>query len=282
MMWKQLSEELSAATARAAGSLVHVGGEGVAGRTGVVWGPGLVVTLARQASEGEAVPVVLPGGAEGRATVKAWDSRTGLTLLAVEGVADPGWKVGALPKVGSLALTVAFPSPQGTEARLDLVRFVGGENEWARGVTLGALIQTDSTAFPGFTGAAVIDADGALLGLVANNHGGNGGWIVPVADLKRMADGLVSSGSPQRAWLGVSTRPSGGQGAVLVGVEGGSPAERAGWKTGDLLVRLADQPVKEPGDLLRVLAGLVPGAEATARLVRDGEVKDLRVVPGGR
>jgi len=241
-----------------------------------------VVTLAREASEGESVPVVLPGGTPAQAVVKAWDSRTGLTLLGVEGVADPGWKVAGLPSVGSLALTVAFPSPQGPEARLDLVRFVGGENEWARGVTLGALVQTDGPSFPGFTGAAVVDSEGALVGLVANNHGGNGGWIVPVADLKPMADALVANGSPQRAWLGVSTRPSGGQGAVLVGVEEGSPADKAGWKTGDLLVRLADQVIKEPGDLIRVLAGLAPGAQVPARLVRDGEVKDLPVAPGGR
>jgi len=281
-MWKQLSEDLSAATARTSRHLVHVGGDDVAGRTGVVWGPGLVVTLAREATEGEPVPVVLPGGTQARATVQAWDSRTGLTLLAVEGVADPGWTVGGLPPVGSLALTVAFPSPQGPEARLDLVRFVGGENEWSRGVVLQGLIQTDGAPWPGYSGAVVVDADGALLGLVAANRPGNGAFVVPATDLKRMADALVSGGSPKQAWLGVSTRPSGGQGAVLAGVEAASPADRAGWKVGDLLVRLADRTVKEPVDLVRALAGLDPGAEVSARLVRDGEVKDLAIVPGGR
>jgi S1-C subfamily serine protease len=281
-MWKQLSKQLSEATAQTSRHLVHVGSETVAGRTGLVWAPGLVLTLARQASEGEPVPVTLPGGTEVSGTVRAWDSRTGLTLLAVEGAADPGWKVGALPAVGSLALTVAFPSPQGPEARLDLVRFVGGANDWARGVSLDGLIQTDGAAFPGFTGAAVVDPDGALLGLVAANGQGNGAFVVPAGDLKRMADGLVSGGSPKQAWLGVSTKPSGGQGAVLAGVEASGPADRAGWKAGDLLVRLADRPVKEPSDLVRALAGLTPGTEAPARLVRDGELKDLPVVPGGR
>ena len=111
-MWKELSEELSAATAKTARGLVHVGGDDVAGRTGLIWADGFVVTLARQADDGEEVPVVLNGG-EVKATVHAWDSRTGLAVLKVAGASDPKWKRSAVPAVGSLALTVAYPSPQG-------------------------------------------------------------------------------------------------------------------------------------------------------------------------
>ena len=129
-MWKQLSDELKKAVAAAAPALVHVGGREVAGRTGVVWGDGLVLTLAQQARDGESVPVVLPGGAEATATVHAWDPRTGLAVLRVPGVTDPKWVTGPLPHVGALVLSVAFPSPQGPEARLDMVRFVAGGTEW--------------------------------------------------------------------------------------------------------------------------------------------------------
>jgi S1-C subfamily serine protease len=276
---------VSAATAKTAKGLVHVGGEDVAGRTGVVWADGFVVTLARQAVDGETVPVVV-AGKETAASVHAWDSRTGLAVLKVAGVSDPKWKHAKVPAVGSLALTVAFPSPQGPEARLDVVRFVGTEGEWSgswgRGATVESFFQTDGSAWPGFTGAAVVDSAGALVGFVVDNKSGNGGFVASAGDLARLVDPLIKSGSPKRAWLGVSTRPAGGQGLVLLAVDSGSPAEQATWKAGDLLVSLDGQALKEPNDLVKILGGLTPDKKVPARVLREGEVLDLAVTPRGR
>ena len=281
-MWKQLSEELETAALRTAGNLVHIGGSGIPGRTGLIWGDGLVVTLARQARDGESVPVVVSGGAEVPSTVHAWDSRTGLVVLKVPGVLDPKWKTTPVPGIGALVLTVAFASPQGPEARLDLVRFVGRKTEWGKGVVLDEFFQTDGNPWPGFTGAAAVDSDGRLLGFVTENRAGNGGFVVGAVDLARLVETLVQNGSPRQAWLGVSTRPGGGQGLVLLSVDNGSPADRAGWKTGDLLVSLAGEAFKEPSDLVAVLAGLQPDREVPARILRDGQVHDKPVTPGGR
>lgn len=281
MVWKQLSEELVGAAAKSARNLVHIGGPGIAGRTGLVWGEGLAVTLAQQARDGESVPVVYDGK-EISATVRAWDSRTGLTVLNVPGVSAPKWTTAPVPAVGSLVLTVAFASPQGTEARLELVRFAGRNSEWGKGVVLDQFFQTDGNPWPGFTGAAVVDSEGRLVGFVAENKAGNGGFVVGAADLERLADSLVQSGSPRQAWLGVSTRPAGGQGLALLNVDQGSPAEKAGWRAGDLLVSLAGHALKEPSELVGVLAGLKPEVEVSARLLRDGQVHDKPVTPGGR
>jgi len=281
-MWKQLSDELKTATAKAARALVHVGGRDVAGRTGVVWADELVLTLAQQARDGEPVPVVLPGGAEVTASVHAWDPRTGLAVLRVPGVADPKWVAGPVPSVGELALTVAFPSPQGPEARLDLVRFVASGTEWGRGVTLDGYFQTDGGSYPGFTGSVVVDSAGALIGFVAENRSGNGGFAVSAADLARLAAPLVAAGSPKQVWLGISTRPAGGQGLALLSVDSGSPADRAGWSPGDLLLSLAGRSLKDPKDLLGALSSLVPDGEVSARVLRDGEVHDWPVTPTSR
>lgn len=281
-MWKQISEELKAAVAAASPRLVHVGGSGIPGRTGLVWAQDLVVTLARQARSGESVPVVLADGSPAAATVQAWDPRTGLALLKVPGLPAPGWTVAGAPPVGTLVLTVAFPSPQGPEARLDLVRYSGGPSEWGPGVGLEALFQTDGNPWPGFTGAAVVDSEGAFVGLVAENRSGNGGFVVPGPDLARLVEVLLKDGSPQRAWLGVSTRPGGGQGLSLVGVDEASPAWTAGWRSGDLLISLAGRPLQEPSDLVSVLAHLVPGTEVEARLLRQGEVFRWPVTPAAR
>lgn len=281
-MWKQLSEELKTTTAATVPRLVHVGGSGVAGRTGLVWAKGLIVTLARDARDGEPVPVSTAAGAPVTATVRAWDRRTGLALLDAPDVSGEAWVLAPTPTLGQVVLTVAVPSPHGPEARLDLVRFVGGASEWGAGVELQSLIQTDGPAFPGFGGAAVIDADGALVGLVAENRSGNGGFVVAASDLARHVDHLIQAGSFRKAWLGVATKPAGGQGLSLLSVEVGSPADQAGWKAGDLLVTLADHPLRDPGDLSAVLLRLTAGTSAPAKLLRDGEVLDRPVVPGGR
>jgi S1-C subfamily serine protease len=181
-----------------------------------------------------------------------------------------------------LVLTVAFASPQGAEARLDLVRFVGHQSEWSKGVLLEEFFQIDGTAWPGFTGAVVVDSEGRLVGFVAENKSGNGGFVVGGTDFARLAEALIRTGSPRQAWLGVSTRPAGGQGLALLRVDEDSPAEKAGWKAGDLLVSLAGKALKEPGELVGVLAGLQPEVEVAARLLRDGQVIDKPVVPGGR
>ena len=98
-------------------------------------------------------------------------------------------------------------------------------------------------------------------------------------DLARLVGLLLKGGSPKPAWLGVSTRPTGGQGLVLLGVDEGSPADKAGWKAGDLLLSLADEPLREPSDLVRILVGLEPGVEVSARLLRNAEVHDWPVTP---
>lgn len=269
-MWSELSNELSAAVGRTAPRLVHVGGRGIAGRTGVVWGPGLVVTLARDADDGETVPVVGPSGPLA-ATVKAWNPRSGWTVLAVERLEGASWEGAPVPAVGALVLTVARPSEHGPEARLDLVRYAG------QGV-----VQTDGAAYPGFTGAAVVDDRGRLVGLVSQNQGGNDGAVVPFEELKAEVDRLVAEGTPKAAWLGVSTRPAGGQGLALAAIEPGSPADQAGWKAGDLLVSLEGQTLGSPGDLVRLLAGLKPGVSVAAKVLRGGVVHDLPVTPAGR
>ncbi|MEI8094449.1 MAG: S1C family serine protease [Spirochaetales bacterium] len=281
-MLKQFSEELSSLVAAAAPKLVHIGGEGVSGRTGLIWADGLVVTLAREAQDGETVPVLLAGSPTA-ATVQAFDARTGLTLLAVPIAKASPWSPAQAPKVGSLAVTVAYASPGGVEARLDVVRFVGGASEWEKGVALEGHFQTDGASYPGFSGAAVVDTEGHLLGMVAENRPGNSGWLVPVADLAKLVATLQSKGTRLRAYLGVNSRPSGtDQGLAITEVEAGSPAETAGLKAGDLLVSLAGHTVTHPMELASVLSKLEAGVGVEAKVLRSGAVHTLTVVPGGR
>ena len=271
-MLKQFSQDVAALVATASPRLVHIGGPGISGRTGVLWSDGLVVALAREATDGETVTVLSPGGTATATNVVAWDARSGVVLLKAPGLTAGPWAHGAPPAVGSMAVTVAFASPHGVEARLDLVRFTGQGH-----------FQTDGGAFPGFSGAAVLDPEGKLLGLVTENRHGNGGLVTTVAELAGLVVQLQTSGSRRKAYLGVNTRPAGTeQGLSLTEIEADGPAAKAGLQAGDLLLSLAGETVAHPLQLVNVLASLAAGQTVEAKILRSGAVVTLSVVLGGR
>ncbi len=282
-MLKTLSNDLASLVAATAPRLVHIGGPGVRGRTGLLWSESLAVTMAREASDGEQVPLLFFGGHQASGQVQAFDARTGLTLLKVSFPGAQPWVPAPLPAVGTLAVAVAYASAGGIEARLDLVRFVGGASEWGKGASLEHHLQTDGNAYPGFSGATVVDPEGRLIGMVAENRSGNAGFVVPVDDLTRHIELLVTKGTRRRPYLGINTRPSGtDQGLAITEVETGSPAELAGWRAGDLLLSLATTPVSHPMQLARKIAELETGVAVEAKLLRGGQIHTLAIVPGGR
>jgi S1-C subfamily serine protease len=282
-MLHQFSEEVAAVAEKACAGLVHIGGNGISGRTGVIWRDGLVLSLARQADDGETIELFGPDKTRHQAVVKAWDSRTGLVLLGVEALKAPIWKPSPAPRLGNLAITIAFASPGGHEVRLDAVRFVSSPGEWVTGVPLDTLIQTDGSAFPGFSGAVLLNTEGALMGWVCENRHGNQGFALGASDLERLGEELLNAGSRRRPYLGVYLRPvSHTSGLVVVGVEDTGPGASAGWQVGDLLLELAGHTLDRLEAFSRVLAVLEPGKSAAARLLRGSQVLELPVTPVGR
>jgi S1-C subfamily serine protease len=106
---------------------------------------------------------------------------------------------------------------------------------------------------------------------------------IPVSTLNRVADELVRQGRIRRGYLGVGTQavpiPSSLReklgleceyGLILLSVEPNSPAEKAGWQLGDILVKLNGTPVLDVDELQAVLRGDSVGRQASALLVRGG------------
>jgi S1-C subfamily serine protease len=284
-MLKEFSEECASLTADAARRLVYIGGNGIAGRTGILRGPRLVVSLARSASDGEEVEVIGPGAERRIAKVKAFDSNTGLVVLEAdrswEGIGE--WTIAPQPSIGAFTLTVAYPSPDGPEAALSSLRFSGDRTRWGNR-EVGPFFQTTASAFPGFAGAAVIDAAGALVGVVAENEDGNGGWALGAVAWNSLVEDLLRDGSLRPYRLGLGLMPvvlapaqaklaGRGEAALVISVRPGSPAEAAGFLLGDIVLEADGRPISRDG---RDLASLLSGKSASIACL-SGEKRVDRV-----
>jgi S1-C subfamily serine protease len=261
----EFSAEVEALAGAAAPFLVHIGGDDIPFRTGLVWDEHHLVAPAVFARDGEEVTALGADGKDIPAVVQAFDHRNGLALLRTEtALRAPGWS-GEAPRLGALAVSVAYPSPAGAEARLDLVRCVGD-----------GYFQTDGPAFPGFGGAAVIGPSGKLWGMVLVNAAGNRGYILPFETLKRTVEELATTGSRRRRVLGVRTQEAEG-GVLVTEVAEDSAAREAGILVGDILVKMGDTALTTPYDLY---AALEKGEKKYAlTLTRGGESKTVAVEP---
>jgi S1-C subfamily serine protease len=286
---KALSDSVAALAARASSKLFHVPSP-MGGRTALGFDGHLLLAPAFEASPGESLTILAPGGKEVEARVAGFDPGLGLAALELsQALPESAWAVASsLPALGSLLLVAAYPSPEGPEARLDVLRLAGGEGA-------DAYLQTDGSPFPGFAGAALVDPDGALAGFVLADRGGNAGWALPASRAAALVASIASGQMNERAWLGISTVPieapaelsasiaDGRKSALLVSaVQAESPAAKAGLRVGDILLSLGDRPILEPADLMEALGSARPGAELAISLIRAGEKKELTALPSSR
>jgi S1-C subfamily serine protease len=155
-------------------------------------------------------------------------------------------------------------------------------------------VQTDAPINPGNSGGALVDASGAVVGIntailsLGQSTGGQSGNIGvgfanPINTARAVAEQLIRTGKVKHADLGVSSRSvtdGSRDGAYLVQVVPGGPADKAGLKEGDV-VTLFNQTLIDSGDALTVaVAESQPGAEVTVRYVRTGIASQAKVTLG--
>ncbi len=186
-------------------------------------------------------------------------------------------------------LVVAIGNPLGFQRSVTagvvsaLDRSITGQD----GRLIENVIQTDAAINPGNSGGPLADSSGRVVGINTAIIGGAQGigFAVPVsAAFRRVVFSLVTEGRVRRAFLGVTvgTRPARngtGGGAEVMGVAPNSPAERAGVKTGDIIVGLGEKPVRSVGELLSLLDESAIGRDTGLRVMRRGRELTLTVRP---
>ncbi|MBB3397570.1 MULTISPECIES: S1C family serine protease [unclassified Rhizobium] len=250
----------------------------------VIREPGLVLTIGYLITEAEEVWLTTLDGRVIAAHPLAYDQETGFGLLQALG--DLGLPAlefgdGTGASLGD-PVVLADGIGQFVEARIVAKQEFAGYWEYL----LEEAIFT-TPAHPSWGGAALIDAEGKLLGIGSlrlqmsqNDEVADINMIVPINLLPPILDDLMTRGrvnKPPRPWLGAFSAESNGD-VVVMSVAEGSPAADAGLRRGDIISEIRDGEVDGLADFYRKVWSSGPaGAEIPMRVLRDGREAWLRI-----
>jgi S1-C subfamily serine protease len=288
----ELSGELAAAVESAAPSVVRVEGRRRSASSGVLWSADGVIVASHHAVDAEeGVGVGLHDGRAVSARVVGRDPGSDLAVLRAEvtGLAVPRWDDGPSPRVGHLVLGLSRPG-RSARARLGVVNAVAGEWRTPAGARLESYLETDIDPHPGFSGGLLLGAAGSAIGVTTAGLLRGAGMAVAIVSLRRVAEALLMRGRVRRGWLGIGTQtiamipPRAGQNVALIvlSVQPGSPAARAGLFVGDVLLRAGEDRLTHPGALMPSLDEDRLGRELSLFILRAGEERTITVVVGER
>ncbi|WP_311955152.1 Do family serine endopeptidase [Halomonas garicola] len=259
---------------------------------------GYVLTNHHVIQGADQIQVALRDGRETLANVIGTDPESDLAVLRIPLDNLPSIKLSdsEAVTVGDVALAIGNPFGVGQTVTMGIISATGRSH-----LGLSAyedFIQTDAAINPGNSGGALINPDGALVGIntaIFSRSGGSQGigFAIPANLAHGIMDELVTQGRVIRGWLGIEAQAlsrelaaSFGlrtpQGMIVAGVVQDGPAERAGLQPGDVLLALGDEPILDARSTMSDIAELTPGAELSLTIVRSGEKKELELTVGER
>jgi S1-C subfamily serine protease len=283
-----LSAQMADAVEHAARSLVTVNGRERQSATGVVYAADHVLTADHVVERDDNLTVVTPDGRVLVAQLVGRDANSDLAVLRVAGLNLPAASAAASTRLGQLALAVGRPSTDGAQASAGIVSQIGGPLKLGRGAQLEKFIRTDAIPYPGFSGGALVDASGAVYGLLTTGLARGVALVIPMDLALKTAATLSSQGYVKRGYLGVVTQQvalSGAQKSALgrdtallvVKVEDGSPAAHGGVMVGDIIASLDGVAIGDADALLGMLHGDRVGRAVPVHVLRGGSQVALSV-----
>lgn len=251
---------------------------------------GYILTNTHVVEGASEVYVKLTDKREFKAKVIGSDKRTDVAVLKIEGSKLPRLVIGDSDKIRAGEWVLAIGSP------FDLDNTVTAGIVSAKARDTGdylPLIQTDVAVNPGNSGGPLINMRGEVIGINSQIYSRSGGYMgisfaIPIDEAMRVADQLKASGKVSRGRIGVeisglskeiaeSLGLKSAQGAVVVRIEAGSPAEEAGLQVGDVILKFNGVVVDKSSDLPRLVGATKPGSKNTISVWRKGAARDLSV-----
>ena len=256
---------------------------------------GYAVTNNHVVDKAESVEVTTDDGKSYTAKVIGTDPRTDIALIKVDGRSDfPFVHLGdQSPRIGDWVIAVGNPFGLGGTVTAGIVS--------ARGRDIGAgpyddFIQIDAAVNKGNSGGPTFDVDGNVIGVntaIFSPSGGNVGiaFDIPAETVKTVVAQLRDHGSVTRGWIGVQIQPvtadiadslgmKNARGALVAEPQSGSPADKAGIKSGDVIVSVNGEAIEDARNLARRISSLSPGTSVRLGVIRNGREDTLTLTLG--
>jgi serine protease Do len=261
----------------------------------IISADGYILTNAHVVDRADKITVRLSDKREFKAKVIGADKRTDVALLKIEATGLPKVALGnpELLKVGEWVLAIGSPFGFDSSVTAGIVSAKGRSLPQENFVPF---IQTDVAINPGNSGGPLFNMQGEVVGINSQIYSRSGGYMglsfsIPIDVAMDVVNQLRSSGKVTRGRIGVSiqevtreladsfglAKPSG---ALISGVEKNGPADKAGVKASDVILKFDGKVVAKSADLPRIVAATKPGSKAMVQLWRKGAVLDVPLVVG--
>lgn len=257
---------------------------------------GYILTNNHVIKGADEIKVILYDKREFKGKVVGSDPRTDLAVIKINAKDLSTLKIGESTKLktGDIVLAIGNPFGLNQTITMGIVSAVGRSNVGI--ADLEDFIQTDAAINPGNSGGALVNSSGELVGINTAIFSTSGGYMgigfaIPADMAKTVMNSIIKHGKVIRGYLGVSIQnltpdlaKSLGiketSGALISGVEKGSPAEKAGLKRGDLVTELDGKKVADSTSLRNMISANAPGTKTAVKVIRDGKEQTVSVTLG--
>jgi len=264
----------------------------------VIHEKGYVMTNAHVVKDQEEIQVELADRSRFPAKVIGIDEKSDVAVLKIE----PGSRKLAVVafgnsddvQIGEWVLAIGNPFLFRNTVTAGIVSATGRTQ--TMGDEYAEYIQTDAAVNPGNSGGPLVNLQGQVIGINSSIWTRSGGYqgisfAIPIALANRIAGDLIHDGKVSRGWLGLQIGDvdpdlaealgiDGRNGARVEKVQPASPAEKAGFKSGDVVLALDNATVTGASDLRNHVAARRPGSKVAVKILRDGKESELQVVLG--
>ncbi len=265
--------------------------------SGIEWNKGVVVTVHHGVQRDEDIKVLLDGGRAVSAKLAGRDPSTDMAVLRIEEGSSRVPQLGdsTLLRLGHLVLALGRTRRGDLVASSGVIGGISGEWRNRRGGNFDQHIRLDLALYPGFSGGPLLNARGEVVGINTRGLGHGRAVTVPVATVNRVVEQLLEKGHIAQPYLGFAMQPvevpenmrsklpaQTRVGLLVMHVEKGGPAEKAGALLGDVVFEVGGRTVEHVDAIQDSLATAKVGDVLQIKVIRAGEIKPVSITLGER
>ena len=261
----------------------------------IISGDGYVLTNAHVIEGADEINVKLPDKREFKAKVIGADKRTDIALIKIDAAGLPAVRFGDPTKLKVGEWVVAIGAPFGFENSVT-AGIVSAKGRSLPQENFVPFIQTDVAINPGNSGGPLFNLRGEVVGINSQIYSRTGGFMglsfaIPADVALDVQKQLKDKGRVSRGRIGVVIQEvtrdlatsfglDRSRGALVNSVEKGSPAEKAGVETTDIILSFDGKAVESSSDLPRIVGGTRPGSQVPLEVWRKGATRKLSIAVG--